>query len=247
MKGDKKVTENTPFISAKRRAAVSTLVFAFFSLAEFLAFYSFALVFSAYTYYYIYFAQRAFLFILLISAAVTVYKTARGVGELILHSALISVTRGIFFIPFFYLEILSNPLYDSLESFIISLLASIVAIIIHTALVALLSLIIKLVCKRGNMQKNEIAAPTKFNSPFTGTVLIISFIISVINFLVELVTAIVFLVESSGILFIGEAVYIVISLLFPIVLLVGIYFLSILITMLISKLLLNRSKKSKDE
>ena len=239
--------ENVTQISRKRRAITPALIFLLLSAAEFLVFYLFMLFFSAHSGYYVYFVQRTVLLTLLVAASVTVYKTAKSIGEIILHSALISATRCIFFIPFFYLRFLSNALYDSVDAILLSLLASVVAILIHAAAAAVFSIIIKSVCTRRGMAENEIARPTDFKSPFTSTVLVISFIIAIINFLVELITAIIFVVESSGILFVGEAIYIVISLLFPILMLVGIYFLSILITMWINRLLLWKSKNPSKE
>ena len=233
--------------SKKRRAITPALLFLLLSAAEFLVFYLFILFFSAYSGYYVYFVQRTVLLTLLVAASVTVYKTAKNTGEIILHSALISATRGIFFIPFFYLEFLSNALYDSIDAILLSLLASAVAVVIHAAIVTAVSIIIKSVCTKRGMSENEIARPTDFKSPFAGTVLIISFAIAIINFLIELVTAIIFVAESNGLLFIGEAIYIVISLLFPILMLASIYFISILITMWVSKLLSHKSDRSIEE
>lgn len=234
-------------LSRKQRAITPTLMFLFLSVLEFVVFYLFYLFFSQYSGYYVYFVQRTVMLTLLVAGSVTVYKTAENIGEAILHSALISVTRCVFFIPFFYLEFLSNVIYDSIDALALSIFASIVATVLHTAVTTGISFIIKAVCKKHGNIKTAIARPTDFKAAFSGTVLIISLVISMINFIVELVTAIVFVVESRGILFFSEAIYIVISLLFPILMLISIYFLSILIAIWIDKTISKKIKKAESK
>lgn len=236
--------ENVTQISRKRRAITPALIFLLLSAVEFLVFYLFMLFFSAYSNYYIYFVQRTVLLTLLVAASVTVYKTGKSTGEIILHSALISATRGIFFIPFFYLEFLPDALYDSVDAILLSLLASTVAIIIHAAITIAISTILKRVCKKRGLAENEITNPINVKSPFSSTMLIISFIVAIINFLEALISTIINWVYIERI---AVLLYYVTALLFPILMLVGIYFLSILITMWVEKLLLKKSKNPPKE
>ncbi len=219
-----------------RRTLAPVSIFLLLSMIEFLLFYVFLLFFSSYSGYYVYFAQRLALLTLFVASAVTVYHTADNAGEVILHSFLISTTRCIFFLPFFYLEFLSNALYDSIDAIALSIFASIGVTVIHAAGVIGLCCIIKGVCKKRGLAKGELSSPIDFKSPFSAAVIIISLVIALINFAVELVTAIIFIIQSSGILFISEVIYIAFSLLFPIVILLAMYFLSILIAKWISKI-----------
>ena len=231
-------------IPASRRATTPIMIFFFLTVVEFIAFYLFWLFFSTYSGYYVYFVQRTFLLALLVAGSVTVYRTAKNTKQVILHSALVSIPRSIFFIPFFYLEFLSNVLYDSIDAIALSLFATVVTVILHAAATACLCFIIKAVCAKRGVPKNEIRRPKDLKSTFCGTMLVISLVIAFINFAVELATAITFIVESNGILFISEAVYIIISLLFPIVMLVAMYFLPILIAMWVNKVMLRKIKKA---
>ena len=111
-------------IPASRRATTPMLIFFFLTVVEFIAFYLFWLFFSTYSGYYVYFVQRTLLLALLVAGSVTAYRTAKNTKEVILHSALVSIPRSIFFIPFFYLEFLSNVLYDSIDAIALSLFST---------------------------------------------------------------------------------------------------------------------------
>ena len=234
-------TENN--VQKKSHIFSAVMIFALLSFVEFLAYYLFYNFALGYHETYIYFAQRPVLFILLVASGVCAYRTAKNIPQLILHSLFISATRAIFSIPFFYLNYLPSGYLLSLDAIILSILTSIVAIILHAALAMFIAIIIKVACKKKAMQENEIASPFNFKSAFCGAVLIIALVIAVINF-VEAVISIVLQIDSSYYVTLGDMIYFVITLLFPILMLVAMYFLPILIAMWVNKVMLRKIKKT---
>ena len=230
--------ENSKPVLPKRIPAIKSAgAFALLSTAEYVLFHLFYLFLTSYTGYYIYFVQRTTLCLLFVAAAATVYSTAKTVKQLISHSFLISATRAIFFFPFFYILALSNPLWHTVEALLFSFLTTVIAVVIHANLVAIVAFIIKKACAKRGMAENEITSPKDFKSPFTSTVLIISFVVAMINLAEALLTALINVVNAN-IIYIKEIIYAVITLLFPIAMLAGMYFLSILIAHWVRKMIL---------
>ena len=236
-------------VSQKAKSYVSraVAVFSILSFIEFVSFYLFINFLGDYSNEYIYFIQRVCLFVLLVAAGVAVYRTAKKGLQIITHSLFISATRGIFALPFFYLFFLSYAIYDSIDAIVLALFATIVAVILHAIFTALIAFVIKTVCKKNGMDENEIASPVRFKSPFSGTVLVIALAVGLINF-IEAVASIIVSISNSYITPpLGHIIYYVITLIYPILILAGVYFLSILITMCIDKWILRKASKANDE
>ncbi len=202
--------------------------FAVFALIEFIIYYILTLISDNYSavYYYFYFAERFITLAIPVVAVSMLIRQNRGTRKTVIATLLISLSRAIFFIPFFYLEYVYGP-YDSVEGIALSLLTTLVTVIIHALIMLLIWRIMRLIigrCAHSEKYSSEYPLPyLRFDNCITLSVSAVSFAVFAINLVFEIISTVSFFIDNGTVYYVDEILLIVFSYIYLIVLFFGIH------------------------
>ena len=197
--------------------------FALGALLEFLVYYLVSILINDFdiVYYYLYFVERFLLLCVPVAAAAVIIRREKTWLGVIKASTYISLTRLIVFIPFFYIEFVYG-IYDSLEAILLSLLASLAAVIIYVTVTLLAYMMMRYIIK----SKGGASYPTPLfdlGATATKAVFSVSLVIFIINLALEIYSTVAFIIENGTIYYVDEILLVVFSYVFLAILLIGIH------------------------
>lgn len=158
-------------------------------------------------YYYLIFGERFIFLLFPLVSAITICSEGRRGGKAFLRSVILSLPRLIFLIPFLYVMGVSAMPFDSLESILITLPASIIVALVNALATFLLSIILSKVSHGGKFYR---VRPLNLNDKEGFAIFACALIIFGINLVIELISTVIFVVGEGGVFFVSDLIYLAI-------------------------------------